>query len=373
MNKILIKGVQVALLGIIGLAAVSCKQAPGNQAGRNNYNVLEITLSDKTLTNSYPATLRGKQDVDIRPQVSGIITELLVTEGEVVRKGQPLFIIDQVPYQAALQTAVANVEAAEANVATAQLTADSKKELYTGNVVSEYDLQTAMNTLKSQQAALAQAKAEELNARNNLSYTIVKSPSDGVVGTLPYRIGALVSSSINTPLTTISDNSEMYVYFSMTENQVLSLSRQNGTLQNAVSAMPEINLQLNDGTMYTEKGKVETMSGMIDGTTGAVSVRAVFPNKERILLSGGAGNVVFPYEKKDCITIPQAATYETQDKVFVYKIVDGVTQSAEINVFYLTDGKEYIVESGLKPGDRIVAEGVGLLRNGVQVQAKVNN
>lgn len=344
----------------------SCKESTVSQTN-TTYKTMKIALSDKTLNSNYSATISGKQDVEIRPQVSGLITEVCIKEGATVKKGQTLFIIDQVAYKAALQTAIANVESAQANVATAQLTVESKQELFNQNVVSSFDLQTAQNALRSQKAALSQAMAQEINARNNLSYTEVKSPSDGAAGMIPYRIGALVNSSVTTPLVTISDDREMYIYFSMTENQVLALSRQNGSLKNALEAMPEVQLQLSDGSLYTEKGKVDAISGIISPSTGAISLRAIFPNPDRILRSGGSGNIIFPYKKKNCVVIPQEATYEIQDKIYVYKVVDGKTQSTPITVFNVNDGKEYVVESGIKPNDIIIAEGAGLMKNGTTV------
>ena len=274
------------------------------------------------------------------------------------------------PYIAALRTAEANVEAAKAGVATSQLTYDSKQELYAQKVVSEFDLKTSYNSLLSAKAQLAQAEAQRTNAANNLSYTEVKSPADGVVGTLPYRVGTLVGASLPKPLTTVSDNSNMYIYFSMTENQMLDLTRRYGSKDKALAEMPAIALQLNDRSVYPQEGKIETISGVIDTSTGTVSLRAVFPNKEGLLTSGGSGNVIIPVKKENCIVIPQAATYELQDKVFVYKVVDGKAQSAPVQVTRVNGGQEYIVENGLQVGDVIVAEGVGLLREGTPVQAK---
>lgn len=331
---------------------------------------MRITTSDKELQTTYSASIRGRQDIDIYPQVSGFLTKLCVEEGQAVRKGQVLFIIDQVPYRAALQTAEANVEAARASVATAQLTYDSKKELFAQNVISEFDLQTSYNNLLTAKAQLAQTEAQRVSAANNLSYTEVKSPADGVVGTLPYRVGALVSASLPKPLTTVSDNSDMYVYFSMTENQLLDMTRRYGSKSKALEEMPAIELILNDKSTYPSQGKIETISGVIDTSTGTVSLRAVFPNKEGLLQSGGAGNVVVPVQKRNCIVVPQAATYEVQDKVFVFKVVDGKAQSAPVEVTRVNGGKEYIVDKGLNVGDVIVAEGVGLLREGTPIQAK---
>ena len=351
------------------MAAVSCGQAP-TAMGPAEYAVMTIATTDREIPINYSATIRGRQDIAIYPQVSGTIFELCVNEGQTVSKGQPLFIIDQVPYKAALQTAEANVAAAKAGVATAQLTYDSKKELYAKNVVSQYDLLTAENTLLTAKAQLAQAEAQRVNAANNLSYTVVKAPTDGVVGTLPYRVGALVSASIPQPLTTVSDNSEMYVYFSMTENQLLALTRQYGSIAETLKSMPGVQLQLSDGSTYDQTGRVESISGVIDTSTGSVSLRAAFPNPNGLLHSGGTGNVILPSIYKDCIAVPQAATFELQDKVYVYKVMDGKAVSSIIDVEKISNGREYIVRTGLVPGDVIVAEGVGLLREGTPIRIK---
>lgn len=351
------------------MAAVSCGQAP-TAMGPAEYAVMTVATTDREIPSNYSATIRGRQDIDIYPQVSGTIVELCVSEGQVVSKGQSLFIIDQVPYKAALQTAEANVAAAKAGVATAQLTYDSKKELYNKNVVSQFDLLTAENTLLTAKAQLAQAEAQRVNAANNLSYTVVKAPANGVVGTLPYRVGALVSASLPRPLTTVSDNSDMYVYFSMAENQLLSLTRQYGSIANTLKNMADVQLQLIDGSIYDQTGRIESISGVIDTSTGSVQLRAAFPNKGGLLHSGGAGSVILPRYYTDCIVVPQVATFELQDKVYVYKVVDGKATSSMIDVEKINNGREYIVRSGLTPGDVIVAEGVGLLREGTPIVAK---
>lgn len=354
---------------ICSAVLAACGNAPAVQ-NQSEYQVMDITISDKELQTTYSAAIRGRQDIDIYPQVSGTLTRLCVEEGQAVRKGQILFIIDQVPYIAALRTAEANVEAAKAAVATSRLTYDSKRELYAQKVVSEFDLKTSYNSLLSAKAQLAQAEAQQINAANNLSYTEVKSPADGVVGILPYRVGTLVSAGMPKPLTTVSDNSDMYIYFSMTENQMLELTRRYGSKDKALAEMPAVSLQLNDRSTYAQEGKIETISGVIDTSTGTVSLRAVFPNKEGLLTSGGSGNVIIPVKKENCIVIPQAATYEVQDKVFVYKVVDGKAQSAPVQVTRVNGGQEYIVENGLQAGDVIVVEGVGLLREGAPIVPK---
>lgn len=333
---------------------------------------------DRELTVKYSAVIEGKQDVEVRPQVSGTLTQVCMQEGARVRKGQVLFVIDQVPYKAALQKAKAAVATAEANLATAKLNLEGKQSLYEDKVISDFELRTAQNTAKSAEAALMQAQAEVRDAENNLSYTEVKSPVDGFAGMTSFRVGALVSPTMAEPLLTVSDNSDMYVYFSLTEKQVLALTAQYGSLDKALASFPEISLLLNDGSTYEYKGKIDVISGIIDKSTGTVRMRAVFNNKDRRLMSGGIANVVVPYDRKQCIVIPQEATFEIQNRIFAYRVVEGKTVSAPINVFSINDGKEYIVEDGLKTGDVIVAKGAGLLKAGVTVSgasedAKKNN
>ena len=332
----------------------SCGEAP--VMPETTYACLAIENSDKTVTNEYSATIKGRQDIAIMPQVGGTLTKLCVKEGEKVKKGQVMFIIDQVPYKAAYETANLNYE--------------SRQELFKENVVSEFDLKTAKNSMLAAKAQLSQAKAQLLNAENSLSYTEVKSPADGVVGTLPYRVGALVGPSMMQPLTTVSDNSDMYVYFSMTENQLLAMVREYGSKENALKNMPEIDLRLNDKSIYSQKGKIETISGVIDPSTGTVSLRAIFPNKDGLLHSGGAGSVLVPVTYKDVVVIPQHTSYEMQHMTFVYKVVDGKAVANPVHVLKVDGGKEYIVEMGLYPGDTIVAEGVALLREGTPIKPK---
>ena len=360
----------IRLIGIVGctMCLASCKQASDASGMKPSYATMKVEATDKELSTSYSATIRGRQDIDIYPQVSGTIEKLCVTEGQKVRRGQLLFIIDQVPYKATLKTAVANVEAARAALATAELTYNSNKELYAQKVVSEFSLKTAENSYLTAKAQLSQAEAQEISARNNLSYTEVKSPSDGVVGALPYRAGALVSPSLPQPLTTVSDNSDMYVYFSMTENQLLALTRQYGSMDEALKNMPAAELRLNDNSVYDKKGTIESISGVIDRKTGTVVARVVFPNESRLLHSGASGTVVVPATYKNCIVIPQEATVQLQDKTLVYKVVDGKAVSTLITVAGINDGREYVVLDGLKVGDEIVSTGAGLLRVGTHVK-----
>ncbi|MBR2857065.1 MAG: efflux RND transporter periplasmic adaptor subunit [Bacteroidales bacterium] len=363
---------RIAILMLGGLILAACRQGTTGTAPKSDtlYQTLEITKSDRTLTTGYSAAISGVQTVEIRPQVSGMITDILIEEGESVRKGQVLFIIDQTPYKAAYEIAVANVKSAEASLSTAKLIYESNQDLFEQDVVSEFDLMTAQNALIDAEARLALCKAEEVNASNNLSYTEVRSPVNGVASMIPYRVGALVGSNISQPLVTVSDDSRVYAYFSMAENQMLDMVQQYGSLKDAIKQMPEVELVMSNGQVYEHKGKINAISGTISENTGAVSLRAVFNNRNHLLRNGGSGTIIIPSELKDCIVIPQAATYELQDRIFVYRVIDGKASATEITVAPQNNGKEYIVTGGLQVGEIIVAEGAGLIKEGTEIKSK---
>lgn len=350
-----------------------------------SYKTLKVSTDDCELTTSYSASIQGRQDVNIMPQVGGQLQQILVKEGQRVSKGQTMFIIDQVSYRASLSTAQANLKAAETNLATANLTLTSKTTLREQQVISEFELQTAKNAQLSALANVEQAKAAVVNAQNSLNYTVVKSPANGVVGSFPYRVGALVSPQMQTPLTTVSDNNEMYVYFSVAERKVMEMIRKAGSAEKAVTEMPAIQLRLSDGSIYEMTGKVETISGVVDKNTGSVSIRSSFANPNHILQSGGSGRVLIPTKYKNVIMIPQSAVFQRQDKFYVYKVTqqeadiydaDGnvsrgkawVANSAIIEIEPNHDGINYIVTKGLKVGEEIIAEGAGLVKEGDQIK-----
>ena len=267
--------------------------------------------------------------------------------------------------------AEAAVKVAEANVATNRLTVKNKTDLQAQNIISEYDLEMAQNTLKTAEAQLAQAKAQLVSAEQDLAYTTVTSPSDGVVGSIPFRVGSLVSSSSAEPLTVVSDISKMYVYFTMNEKQLLEMTRRDGaSLGKMVGNMPEVELMLADGSVYPQKGRIETLTGVIDTKTGSFTLRALFPNTDYVLRSGGTGNVLIPSQLDSALMVPQKATSEIQDKKFVYVLQpDSTVKNTPVEVFNLDDGKNYVVTSGLRAGDRIVVEGVATLKDGAKIKA----
>ena len=362
------------VLPAVGMAVVlsaSCgeeKQQRQQQAA--DYQTMVVGQKDMVLERQYSARLTGKQIVEVRPQVSGCITRILTGEGEAVKKGQTLFVIDQVPYSAALEVAVATRKSAEARLATAQMNYDNERLLQEGRVVADMSVQTMQNALLEAQAALAQAKAQEVNARNNLSYTEVKSPVSGVASMIPWHVGSLVSSSIAEPLVTVADDSEVYVYFSISESQALDLVTQYGSIDKFIAEAPTVSLRMNNGQLYSEQGRISAVSGTVDDKTGAVALRATFPNVGGLLHHGGSGTVVVPTHRKDCIVIPQEATYELQNRMFVYKVVNGKTKATPITLYPQNNGKEYIVDEGLQVGDTIIAEGAGLLKEGIEVKGE---
>ncbi len=347
----------------------SCGQSQQNHH-EAAYASMTVGTSDVKISETYPASIEGRQDIAIFPQVSGTISKVCVKEGQRVRKGQSLFIIDQVPFKAALQMAQANVEAANAGVATARLVYDSRVKLYEEKVISEFDLLTSKNQLLTAKAGLAQAEAQLVTAENNMTYTQVLSPADGVVGTIPFRAGALVSPAIPQPLTTVSDNSQMYVYYSLSEIQLLSLTAEHGSMDEVLGSLPPVRLELADGSIYAEEGRIETISGVINPATGSVSVRAVFPNEGGILHSGASGRIILEHALSNVMLIPCEATFELQDLIFAYKYIDGKTKSAKLSVRLTDDGQSYIVNDGLAAGDIIITEGVGLIRDGQEITLK---
>ena len=323
--------------------------------------VMTLQPGNSDLSHSYAATIKGRTDIDIRPQVSGFITKVHVDEGQAVRKGQPLFTLDQVQYQAAVDQAVAQLASAKTAVETARLTAANKQRLFDKNIISEYENQVAKNQLAQAEAQLRTAEAAVVTARKNLSYTVVTAPSDGFVGVIPNREGSLASPSMAQPLTTVSDNSDVYAYFSINEKDLLEMT-DNGSksIAQAIAGMPAVQLRLSDGSIYPEAGKVATVSGVIDQSTGAANVRARFKNTNGMLRSGSTGQILVPVVKNDVLIIPQKATFELQNLRFVYVVNDSnKTVSTPITVDALNDGKNFVVTSGLQPGQRIVVEGVG--------------
>ena len=345
----------------VAVALVSCGGGGGMpKFGDDEYPVQTIGSSSASMQTTYPATIKGIQDVEVRPKVSGFITKVYVHEGQTVSAGQVLFSIDSETYRAAVQQAQAGVNTAKAQLNTARLTYENNKKLFEKNVIGQYELSTAQNSYAQAQAALASAKEQ-------LSWCQVTSPSGGVIGSLPFKVGALVSAS--SALTTVSEIGTVEVFFSMSESQVLNLTKTAGNVNAALQALPAVKLQLADGTTYNHRGKVVKASGVIDLSTGAVTLIAHFANPDKLLKSGGAGQIIIPNDNNAVIQVPQEACSEVQDKIFVYKVgKDNKVVYSEIKVNPQNDGNNYIVTSGLNVGDRIVVKGITKLTDGMEIK-----
>jgi membrane fusion protein (multidrug efflux system) len=334
--------------------------------GDNEYPVVAVGTSSTQMQSTYPAMIKGVQDVQICPKVQGFITQINVKEGQTVGAGQVLFVLDNATYQAQVRQSQASVNTAQAACNTAKLNYENSLKLYENKVIGDFELQSATNSYESAKSSLALAQAGLASAKEMLSFCYVKSPAAGVVGTLPYKKGTLVNTA--SVLTTVSNNSQMEVYFSLTEKDALVMAQAEGGQNAAMGAMPNVQLQLADGTTYAHEGKVTKMSGVIDAATGSIQVIALFPNPERLLKSGGSGSIIIPKSNNDAIVIPQSCVSEVQNKKFVYLLdKDNKVKYTEIKVDPQNDGNNYIVTEGLKVGDKYVTNGITKLTDGMEI------
>lgn len=362
-----IKSFLFVALGVLVLA--SCGSKGGNSLanlGNDHYPVQTVGESTADLQTTFPATIKGIQDVNVSPKVSGFLTSVLVHEGQRVSAGQVLFTIDSETYRAAVRSAQAAVNTAKAAANTAKTTYDNNQKLFDQHIIGQYELSTSKNSYLQAVAQVAQAEANLASAKEQLAWCSVTSPASGVVGSLPYKKGALVNAS--TSLTTVSDVSTVEVFFSINEGQMLDIQKKYGSVAGAINSFPELKLQLADGTIYNHQGKLVKMSGVIDETTGSYSLIAHFPNPDGLLKSGGAGQIVIPRITNNAVIIPQNSTAQVQDKIFVYKLdKDNKVHYTAIEVNPQNDGVNYVVTKGLNPGDRFVLKGITKLTDGQKI------
>lgn len=354
------------------LATTGCKGKSDQQTAQvPELAVLTVVEENSTLNQEIPTTLEGENDVEIRPQVQGFLTKVCVQEGERVSKGQILFQIDQVSLKAAVDAAQAAVAVAQANVNTAQTNMNNNKMLYDKNIISAAAYQTSVDSYNAAKAQLNQTLANLTTARKNLSYANVTAPTSGIVGTIEFKEGSLVSPS--SLLTILSNNSDMQANFSLNESDIIAMT-DNGrrSVQEAVKSLPPVQLMLANGEIYSQPGKIVSISGVINPSTGSANAKAIFPNPQGMLRSGNTGKILVPQNRQNVILIPQSASYEMQDMKFVYLVGDSnKVHSANIEVAPESDGKNYIVTGGLKPGDIVVVEGVGVsVKEGMQIKPK---
>ncbi len=358
---------KIMMFAAATMLLASCGGGGGRPTfGDNEFPVVTVGTSSNTMQSTYPAVIKGVQDVEIHPKVQGFITQINVKEGQTVSAGQVIFVLDNVTYQAQVRQAQASVNTAKAALNTSKLNYENSKKLHENGVIGDFEFRSASNSYEQAQAGLAQAEANLTSAKEMLSFCYVKSPAAGVVGSLPLKVGTLVSAA-NT-LTTVSNISSMEVYFSMTEKDVLAMGKDAGGLAGAIAAMPAVKLKLADGTEYAQEGRVTKMSGVIDATTGSVQIIAVFPNPEKILKSGGSGAILIPKVSSDAVIIPQGCVSEVQNKKFIYLLnKDNKVKYTEIKVDPQNDGNTYVVTEGLKPGDKYVTNGITKLTDGMEI------
>jgi membrane fusion protein (multidrug efflux system) len=360
------------LLSSCGKSKEETDAAAAAAAAPKAFKTVKLETMSATLNNDYPASIQGQQNIEIRPRVEGYIEKIFVDEGAVVKAGQPLFKISAPQYEQEVRTATASIKSAQADVSAARLAVNKVKPLVDKEIVSKYELETAQFNFEAAMATLAQANAALANAKTNLGYTTVTSPVNGVVGSIPFRLGSLVGSTTQEPLTTVSSIGNVYAYFAFNEKQLLALTKDstNVSLATKIKEIPDVTLLLSDGTEYAEKGRIETINGLINTATGSVNLRARFPNSKGIIRSGSSTKVRIPQDVKNVILIPQSATFELQDKRFAATVgKDGKTKNAVITVNDNTVGNFYVVESGLKAGEEVVIEGVANLKEGTQIKA----
>lgn len=351
------------------------KKEKNKDIGAGEYEVLTLVPDTVTTFSDFPATVEGENIVEIRPMVDGYLENIYVPEGATVKKGQRLFKIKNPQYEQAVITARAAIKSAVADVNAAQMDVEKVRPLVENDIVSKYGLKAAQYALESKQAVLAQAQANLVNAQTNVGYTLLCSPQNGVIASIPYKIGALVSSTTTQPLTTLSNTGNVYAYFSVNEKQLLSFSNkvQGNTLQEKLDKLPPVMLILSDGTVYPVKGKLETASGLITTQTGTASLKATFPNPMGVIQSGASATVRIPHTSDSALLVPQVASYEIQGKQFVRVVRPGnMVFSVVVTSRPTDDGQFLIIQSGLSAGDRVVLDGPNLRDSTIIVPKKIN-
>ena len=364
-------------IAILLLGGVSCKNGSQAQMGHGPmpFPVETIKNVSVTIYEQYATNIEGVQNIEIRPKVDGFIDEVYIDEGQQVKKGQLLFKLSGETLNQQANVAKANIAVAEAQVVSAQVEVDKVKPLVEKNIISQIQLKSAESNLNAIQAQLVAAQAQYQNAIENLAYTMIKSPVDGIVGSLPYKVGSLVGRTELKPLTTVSNITNMYAYFTLNEKQLLKFNRQlNGSrIADKIKQLPKVDLVLADGTLYEHKGKIETINGMVNPRTGSISYKAIFPNPDNLLRSGISGTIKMPSTLNEVVLIPQKSTFELQGKRFVYLLgKDNKIQSKEIIVSNTTD-THFIIKGGVEQGQIFIADGLIKLREGMEIIPQTGN
>jgi membrane fusion protein, multidrug efflux system len=361
---------------IIGVSTIGALEACNSTSGSEGMSFPPQALPVVTLTQvpatsylDFSATVEGSKDIEIRPQVDGILEKIYIDEGSYVKKGQPLFYINSRIYQEQVNNAKANLATAKANLANAQINVDKLTPLVKNNIISDVQLKTAQAAYDASAASVAQAQAMVHQAQINMAYTLIKAPVEGYIGRIPFKIGSLVGTTTAQALTVLSETKDVYAYFSLSENDFLRFKDQlvGNTMEEKIKNLPPVELMLADGSIYPQKGKVQTVAGQFDNTIGAISFRAGFPNADRLLRSGNTGKVRIPQVHKAALVVPQESTFEIQDKVFVFALSDSNKVVSKPIVISGKTAGYYFVEGGVQAGEKIVFTGTGNLRDGMAI------
>jgi membrane fusion protein (multidrug efflux system) len=360
-----------AILFIGTLLIVSCETKKTEQSeSPTAYPTLRLKEQKADVSVEYPTTLEGEQKVEIRSKVDGYIEQVYVEEGAVVTKGQPLFKIDANSYLQEVNNKKAAVLAAEASLETASIQTRRTAALAEKKIINNYELTSAKNIERVKKAELTQANADLSSAKSKLAFTNIVSPINGIVGSLPFKIGSLVSSSASDPLTTVANTKHIFAYFSLSQQQLNSfLGQYSGNqLKDKFKNMPEVSLLTADGEVYSLKGKIQTLSGVLNASTGSADFKAVFPNPEGKLWSGASATIIIPTKYENTILVPKKAVFELQGRYFVFTVdAQNVVHNTEIKIRNTATEKEYVVKEGVKSGDIIITDGIGNLRDGVKI------
>ncbi len=361
----------IITLSFIALFLVSCadKNVGAPAPAPATIPVMDVAYASANTDTEYPVAIQGKTDVEIRPQVSGTLDKIFVDEGAYVTAGQPLFKINDNPYRQQYNSASASLNAAEAAVLNAQLEIEKLTPLVANKVVSDYQLKTAKANLAIAKATVAQSKAVVGTAQINLGYTIIKAPVSGYIGRLPKKQGSLISQADPEALTTLSDTKDVYAYFSLSENDFINFKSQykGNTLNDKLKGLAPVSLVLSDDSVYPQTGKIDMVDGQFNKTTGAITLRAKFPNANGLLRSGNTGKVKISIQHQNAIVIPQDATIEIQDKVYVFVVDKKNAVTRQPVVVSGKSGSDYLISEGIATGDRIVLKGFENLPDGATI------
>ena len=343
-----------------------------SQQTKDCYRTLRVERQDYTLYRSFAVKLESRKNTQLRPQVIGRLTKIYVKEGARVKKGEPLFVIDQAPYLAAVDAAKAQVSTARASLSTAQLNLEGKQKLYEQQMVGEYDLRRARHAKEEASAQVEAAEAQLVSARTQLGFTTICCPVDGVIGMIPYRVGDLVDPGSGPYLTLASESNYIYAYGALSEEALSELLRDFScsSLDELPTKLPAVRLYSNWGEKMPVEGHIDAISGTVESENGATYIRASFFDATEIFRSGSNGYIEMPYVMHGVIVVPQEAVVDIHDKYLVYKVVDGKAVETEVNVLHYDDGQNFVVTAGLAPGDVIIAEGAGFVTDGIEVTEK---